>query len=153
MREQVEYYFNLLLTSDKIPEYMKWDQFDTPEYRAKIRLLDLDHDDVVDINIEFSCRHMVRGFTHLFDLNLRFPYDDYDFALSMAELEMKTWCNVFGRMLHIDFIHFFTGVDSLSTRAYIDGDLDPDNAVPLVDFLDKHREPLVITPQRFLTHL
>ena len=60
----------------------------------------------------------------------------------MAELEMKILCNVLWRMLHIDFINFFKGVDSLSTRAYIDGDLDTDNTVPFVDFLGKHREPL-----------
>ena len=95
MREQVEAYLNLLLTSEKIQDYIEWDEFDTPDYHAKIRHLDLDHEDVVAVNIEFCCRYMVRGFAFLFDLHRRFPYENDDIALSMAEIEMKIWCNVF----------------------------------------------------------
>ena len=85
---------------------------------------------------------MVRGFTFLFDLAARFPYDSDDTATRMAEFEMKIWCNMFCRMLSIDLIHLLTGVDTLALRGHIDGDLDTDNTVPFINFLDEHREPL-----------
>ena len=116
MLKQVEAYFNLLRTSDDIPDYLDWDELDTPEQHEKVRHLDRDHEDVVALNMEFCCRYMVRGFTFLFDLHRRFSHDNDEIATSMAELEMKIWCNVFCRMLHIDLIHLFAGIDSLSTR-------------------------------------
>ena len=58
---------------------------------------------------------------------------------ALSFFEMLIWCNMFCRMLHIDIIHFLTGVDTLALRKHIDGDLDTDNTAPFIDFLDEHR--------------
>ena len=142
MLKQVEAYLNLRLTSDSMPDYLDWDELDAPEQHDKFRLLDLNHEDVVAINMEFCCRYMIRGFTFLFDLAARFPYESYDTATRMADFEMQIWCNMFCRMLHIDIMHLLAGVDTLALRKHIDGDLDTDNTAPFIDFLDEHRGPL-----------
>ena len=68
------------------------------------------------------------------------PYATID-EVRMLAFEMLIWCNMFCRMLHIDFIHLFTGVDTLALRTYIDGDLDTDNTAPFVEFLEDHCGP------------
>ena len=85
MLKQVGADLNLRLTSDSMPDYLDWDELDAPEQHYKFRLLDLNHEDVVAINMEFCCRYMIRGFTFLFDLAARFPYESYDTATRMAD--------------------------------------------------------------------
>ena len=53
MLKQVEAYLNLSLTSTTIPDYLDWDELDAPEQHDRFRLLDLNHEDVVTINMEF----------------------------------------------------------------------------------------------------
>ena len=69
----------------------------------------------------------------------------------MAEWETKVWCNVFCRLMHIDFIELFKGSDTLATRSFIDGDLDSDNTSPFMDFLDEQRAPIHYSPYRLYT--
>ena len=95
MLKQVEAYFNLSLTSVIIPDYLDWDELDAPEQHEKVRLLDLNHEYVVALNMEFCCRYMIGGFTFLFDLAARFPYESDDTATRMADFEMQIWCNMF----------------------------------------------------------
>ena len=100
MLKQVEAYLDLRLTSDSMPNYLDWDELDAPGQHDKLRLLDLNHEDVVAVNIEFCCRYMIRGFTWLFDLAARFPYESYETASRMFVFEMLIWCNMFCRMSH-----------------------------------------------------
>ena len=139
MLKQVHAYFDLHLTAESMPNYFDWDELDAPSQNDRLRFLDLNHEDVVAANIEFCCRYMIRGFTCLCDLPARFPYETEEIASRMFVFEMLIWCNMFCRMFRIDVIHFFTGVDALALRKYIDGDLDTDNTVPFVEFLEEHR--------------
>ena len=104
------------------------------------RSVDLNDDRVIETNMLFACRYMIAGWTGLFDLSARIAYAANELVGMMA-YEVLIWCNMFCRMLHIDFIHLFTGVDTLSLRKYIDGDLDTDNTGPFFAFLDDHRGP------------
>ena len=69
----------------------------------------------------------------------------------MAEWVTKVWCNVFCRLIHIDFIELFKGSGTLATRAFIDGDFDSDNTSPFMFFLDREREPIRCVDRRYAT--
>ena len=141
MLKQVHAYFDLHLTTESMPDYMEWDELDAPDKNNELRGKDLNEEKVIQTNILFACRYMIRGWTCLFDLPIRFPYESVEMAIRMFVFEMLIWCNMFCRMLHIDFIHLFTGVDTLDLRKYIDGDLDTDNTAPFIAFLEEHRGP------------
>ena len=75
----------------------------------------------------FNCRYMVRVLSYLLDSHRKFPYTSDANAASMAEWEIKVWCNILCRLIHIDFIELFIGIATLAIRAFMDGDLDSDN--------------------------
>ena len=129
-----------------MPDYMDWNELDAPSKNDVLRGMDLNDEKVIETNMTFGCRYMIRGWAWLFGPSARIPYATID-EVRMLAFEMLIWCNMFCRMLHIDFIHFFTGVDTLALRKYIDGDLDRDNTVPFVAFLEDHRGPFRSQPQ------
>ena len=123
-----------------MPNYMDWNELDAPSKNDVLYSMDLNDDRVIETNMSFCCRYMIRGWTLLFNFSARITYATID-KVRMLAFEMLIWCNMFCRMLHIDFIHLFTGVDTLSLRKYIDGDLDTDNTAPFVAFLEDHCGP------------
>ena len=53
MLKNVEAYFDLRLTAESMPNYLDWDELDSPGQNDRLRFLDLNHEDVVAINMEF----------------------------------------------------------------------------------------------------
>ena len=138
MLHQVQAYLDLTIATNQMQDYIEWNELDASWKNNALRHVDLNDDRVISTNMSFACRYMIVGWTGLFDLSARIPYAANELVAMMAH-EVLIWCNMFCRMLHIDFIHLFTGVDILSLRKYIDGDLDTDNTGPFFAFLDDHR--------------
>ena len=146
MLHQVQAYLDLTIATNQMPDYLDWNELDAGWKNFAFRSVDLNDDRVIETNMLFACRYMIAGWTGLFDLSARIAYAANELVGMMA-YEVLIWCNMFCRMLHIDFIHLFTGVDTLSLRKCIDGDLDTDNTGPFFAFLGDHRVPFKGQPQ------